>query len=256
MNTSREALHAGLGDGGITVRMYRQGGLGDCFLLAFPPADDPRYLLIDCGVFTGTRGGSARMRAIAQDVVEVTGNHLHALVATHEHWDHLAGFQYARAAFDALAVDEVWVAWTEDRSDDLANELRGKRRRTARALAAAVTHLARPRSRSAPRRWARCSASGSAWTTTARRTCWAPTRPAPRARWTTSARSGGRRASCVPAPTCAGPGCASTSSARRSTARCSSAPIRRAPTARCTRRRRSPAPPPSAWRRSPPRRSR
>jgi hypothetical protein len=147
MSKSREALLKGLEDGGIAVRMYRPGGLGDCFLVAFPPAGDPRFLLIDCGVFNGTTGGSARMKAIVRDVAEVTADaehehgHLHALAATHEHWDHLSGFKWAQTLFERLAVDEVWVAWTEDLSLDLARELRQKRRRTARALAAAVAEL-------------------------------------------------------------------------------------------------------------------
>jgi hypothetical protein len=147
MSESRAALLAGLEDGGIAVRMYRPGGLGDCFLVAFPPADDPRFLLVDCGVFNGTSGGSERMRAIVRDIVAATADadhehgHLHALAATHEHWDHLSGFKWAKTLFERLAVDEVWVAWTEDRSNTLAEELRLGRRRTARALAAAVAEL-------------------------------------------------------------------------------------------------------------------
>jgi len=140
MSASADALKRGL-ERGPTVRMYRQRGLGDCFLLAFPPADEPRYVLVDCGVFFATSGGAARMRKIAADVADVTDNHLHLLVATHEHWDHLSGFQFAQETFDDMTVDEVWVAWTEDRNHPLANELREKRRRTARAVAAAVTHL-------------------------------------------------------------------------------------------------------------------
>lgn len=143
MSDSRDALLAPVHEGNLVVRMYRPGGLGDCFLLALPSPEggEPRFVLVDCGVFNGTSGGSDRMRAIARDVAEVTGNHLHVLVATHEHWDHLSGFRWAQDTFDRLEVDEVWVAWTEDRTDPLAEELRRKRRRTARALAAAVGRL-------------------------------------------------------------------------------------------------------------------
>jgi hypothetical protein len=140
VSASRDALRKGL-EQGPTVRMYRQRGLGDCFLLALPPADDPRFVLIDCGVFFATSGGAARMREIASDLADVTGSHLHLLVATHEHWDHLSGFGFARKIFDHFTVDEVWVAWTEDRNHPLANELREKRHRTARAVAAAVARL-------------------------------------------------------------------------------------------------------------------
>ncbi len=147
MSTSREALLEHVADGAVAVRMYRPGGLGDCFLLAFPPAGDPRFLLVDCGVFNGTSGGSKRMQEIARDVAAATADdehpegRVHALAATHEHWDHLSGFQWAQDVFDRLAVDEVWVAWTEDRGHELAEELRLKRRRTGRALAAAVRRL-------------------------------------------------------------------------------------------------------------------
>ena len=140
MSASRDALFAALADGPV-VRMYRPRGLGDCFLLALPPADDPRFVLIDCGVFFATSGGSKRMRQIAQDVADVTGEHLHLLVATHEHWDHLSGFQFAQKIFDRFTVDEVWVAWTEDPTHPLATALKQKRARAVRAIAAAAARL-------------------------------------------------------------------------------------------------------------------
>jgi hypothetical protein len=140
VSASADALVRGL-ERGVTVRMYRPRGLGDCFLLAFPPADDPRFMLVDCGVFFATSGGAARMREIAEDIADVTGGRLHLVVATHEHWDHLSGFQFAQEIFDEVTVDEVWAAWTEDRNHPLANELRDKRHRTARAVAAAVARL-------------------------------------------------------------------------------------------------------------------
>ncbi|OZC01290.1 hypothetical protein BSZ36_17740 [Rubricoccus marinus] len=102
--------------------MYDPGGLGDCFLLAFPgPGGDDRparYVLVDCGVFNGTRGGSKQMRNVAADVVAVTGGRIDVLVLSHEHWDHLSGFQWARETFENdLQIDEVWAAWTEDPAD-------------------------------------------------------------------------------------------------------------------------------------------
>ena len=108
---------------GAVMRMYDPGGLGDCFLLAFPgpeaDAERPaRYVLVDCGVFNGTSGGADRMRAVAADVVEATDGRLDVLVLSHEHWDHLSGFQWARQTFeDDLQIDEVWAAWTENPAD-------------------------------------------------------------------------------------------------------------------------------------------
>ena len=57
----------------------------------------------------------------------VTDKHLDVLVVTHEHWDHVSGFVQARAAFEALAIDAVWFAWTEDPKDPLATRLRKER---------------------------------------------------------------------------------------------------------------------------------
>jgi beta-lactamase superfamily II metal-dependent hydrolase len=130
---------------GVTVRMYDLQGEGDCFLLAFRDEDgNPRFMLIDCGIFVGTSGGAKRLRDIAKDIAEATGNHLHVLVATHEHWDHLIGFHYARETFGSkdMVIDEVWLAWTEDvEGDDLAKYLHQQYEAAAMALATAATQL-------------------------------------------------------------------------------------------------------------------
>jgi len=132
-------------DSGVTVRMYRPG-IGDCFLLAFRAADGDdraRYMLIDCGVLVGTPGGADRMRDIAKDIAEATGGHVHVLVATHEHWDHLSGFQYANETFEDVSIDEVWLAWTEDPDDELAERLRQKHALALKGVLAAVDQLER-----------------------------------------------------------------------------------------------------------------
>jgi hypothetical protein len=127
---------------GVTVRMYRPRGLGDCFLLAFRAVDGTaRYMLIDCGVLSATKGGSARLKKIAHHIAQATGNRLHILVATHQHWDHLSGFQFAKPIFDTMRVDEVWLAWPEDPSHPLARRLRDKHASALRALGAAIMQL-------------------------------------------------------------------------------------------------------------------
>ena len=127
---------------GVTVRMYRQG-LGDCFLLAFPPSrgSRTRFMLIDCGVLLGTPGGDGRVREVAGHILKSTGGRVDVLVATHEHWDHLSGFEQARDLFDKLKIGEVWVAWTEDLQDEVSRSLRRERAAALRALTATVTHL-------------------------------------------------------------------------------------------------------------------
>jgi hypothetical protein len=127
---------------GVKVRMYRVGGLGDCFLLAFRTrARRARYMLIDCGVFLGTKDGSKRLQAVARDIQAATGGRIHVLVATHEHWDHLSGFQYARKIFDQIEVDEAWLAWTESPGHPLAEQMRKRRALTLRALDTALHQL-------------------------------------------------------------------------------------------------------------------
>ena len=137
-------------ESGVTVRMYDLSGEGDCFLLALRAQDgSARYVLIDCGLFLGTSGGANRLREVAADIARATGNHLHVVVATHEHWDHLVGFEYAKAIFgsDEMMVDEVWMAWTEDMENDaLAKRLHEQYEAAAMALVAAVGQLEAQRS--------------------------------------------------------------------------------------------------------------
>jgi hypothetical protein len=126
---------------GVKVRMYRQG-LGDCFLLAFPSErKTPSFVLIDCGVLLGTPDGGGRVHEVAEDILASTGGRLDLLIATHEHWDHLSGFEQARDVFDKLEIEEVWVAWTEDLEDPVARNLRRERQTALRALTSTVSRL-------------------------------------------------------------------------------------------------------------------
>src|SRR3954468_24698714 len=79
----------------IKIRMY-QDILGDCFLLSFPGKDGAIYVLIDCGILQGMPRATERMQDIAKDIAHETKSHLDLLVITHEHWDHLSGFEEAR----------------------------------------------------------------------------------------------------------------------------------------------------------------
>ena len=105
----------------VRIRMYRQG-LGDCLLLTFFTGPEPIHMLIDCGTL-GATTTNVRMRDVVAQVAEDTGRHIHLLVVTHEHKDHVSGFSSEREAFDGFRVDRVWVAWTEDPNDDLAKQV-------------------------------------------------------------------------------------------------------------------------------------
>ena len=135
---------------GITVKMYRML-LGDCFLLTLPSQGArPFYLMIDCGVILGTPDASEKMDDVVKDIIKTTGGEVDLLVVTHEHWDHLSGFIQAKDLFvpgdegrkkGKLRIEKMWLAWTEDPDDDLANLLRGHRRQTEHALRMASRRL-------------------------------------------------------------------------------------------------------------------
>jgi hypothetical protein len=123
----------------VRIRMYRQG-LGDCILLTFPKKGGGHcHMLIDCGVVLGTVDPKVVMTAVAEDILDETKKSLDVLVITHEHWDHLSGFDenQARAIFRQIKIGALWLAWTEDETDDLARSLREERERRKQAAKAA-----------------------------------------------------------------------------------------------------------------------
>jgi hypothetical protein len=111
-------------EGRVTVRVYRQG-LGDCILVRVKRAGhDDFKLMIDCGVVLGTPNAGKIMTRVMENLVSDTQEKVDILAITHEHWDHLSGFTQASDSFAKLGVGAVWVAWTEDPKDDLADQLR------------------------------------------------------------------------------------------------------------------------------------
>ncbi len=128
--------------GGCTVRMYRHG-LGDCILLAFGVTKQrQKYVLIDCGVLLGTDDVDRLMADVAKDIRQATGDHLDALVVTHEHWDHVSGFIQAKDHFAKISVDQVWFAWTENPKNPLARELRERRQAALQGLGIVLQNAA------------------------------------------------------------------------------------------------------------------
>jgi len=101
--------------GVIKMRLYGQG-LGDCFLLAFPREGEPEnpcYLVIDCGVAKSTPDKGLRTRKIVESLRDSTGGHIDVLAITHQHYDHISGFQDAWQEWKKIAVDAVYLPWTE-----------------------------------------------------------------------------------------------------------------------------------------------
>ncbi len=130
------------------VRMYRHG-LGDCFLVTLTRrAGEPFEILIDCGALQRT---SAEMTRLAEQIEAATRRasgkaRLDLVIATHEHKDHLSGFNQAREVFDRIEIGGVWMGWTEDPADADAKRLARDR---SKAFASVGAALASPRGRAA-----------------------------------------------------------------------------------------------------------
>jgi hypothetical protein len=86
-------------------------------------------------------GGVERMQLVAGDIVRATDSKLHTVVVTHEHTDHLYGFKYARDKFDEIKIDDLWLAWTENPADPIAQNLKDLCRRRVKALSTAIDRL-------------------------------------------------------------------------------------------------------------------
>ncbi len=148
------ATHATLGpvhaagspkDYRVRVRMYRQG-LGDCFLLTFPRAEKrPLQMLIDCGSLERTKREMVGfVEHIKASVLSEQGGgdiaELDVVVATHEHKDHLAGFNQARDIFsDEFRFHAVWLAWTENLTKPAIRRIKDARRKAVQRLEAAAS---------------------------------------------------------------------------------------------------------------------
>jgi beta-lactamase superfamily II metal-dependent hydrolase len=127
------------------IRMYRVG-LGDCFLLTFYTQARPRNILIDCGMFAGSRLDTSQKEkdvqlAVVKSIVSETKGKLDAVVVTHEHMDHVSIFNSAQDVFKDLTFDEAWFGWVEDPKNKDAQKLREKYEGLKMALAAALTGL-------------------------------------------------------------------------------------------------------------------
>lgn len=111
------------------VRMYRHG-LGDCFLLTFPRKDKPPFqMLIDCGALARDK---AAMTAVVEHIRDTAKEgqpakraRLDVVVGTHEHKDHVSGFNQARSVFNGdIDFGSVWMSWAENLSQPEVRKLK------------------------------------------------------------------------------------------------------------------------------------
>jgi beta-lactamase superfamily II metal-dependent hydrolase len=127
----------------VRVRMYRHG-LGDCFLITFPrEGKNPFQILIDCGALARNKQDMTRIvEHIRETVRNGTGTgkaRLDAVVGTHEHKDHLSGFNQARQVFnDDFDFGSVWLGWTENLTQPEIMKIKETRKKVIAKLQATL----------------------------------------------------------------------------------------------------------------------
>ena len=105
----------------VTIRMYRLNELGDCFFLRFAEGEHACNMLIDCGSFRNSKASIARLTEIVSDIKKkLDGEQLDVVVGTHQHNDHVNGFEHCKALFKSIGIDQVWLSWLDDPADKLA----------------------------------------------------------------------------------------------------------------------------------------
>src|SRR5258705_10951129 len=126
------------------VRMYRHG-LGDCFLVTFPRKNgEPFHMLIDCGALARDKVFMTSIVKHIRDTVKggkTNGKaRLDVVVATHEHKDHVSGFNQARDVFNSdFDFGAVWLGWTEDLTKPEIKKLKETKKKAIAKLEAAWT---------------------------------------------------------------------------------------------------------------------
>ena len=122
----------------IKVRMYR-AGTGDFFLLRFMKGSKVSFkMMIDCGCISA---GKDTFTDMIKDLKTKTGGVIDLLVVTHEHADHINGFEKSSNLLSQITFKKIWFAWTEDDQDGVANDYRENRSELGIAVNAAVNRL-------------------------------------------------------------------------------------------------------------------
>ncbi len=116
----------------IKFRMYNTGSVGDCLLLLFMIEQKTAFkMMIDCG---GWNTNAAAVTPCVEDIKTTCKGELDLLVVTHQHEDHISGFNQARVIFEKIKIKEVWMSWIEDEEDDIAKILKDKYGKKLKAL--------------------------------------------------------------------------------------------------------------------------
>ncbi len=130
----------------VNIRMYKVGELGDCFLLNFKNGDENSTVLIDCGSFRNSNRSIDRLKSIALDIksIQTTDNKTKAIdlvVGTHQHNDHLSGFVHAKDTFESIGMQNVWLSWLDNPTNEQAILIANGQRKLSNQLQAINTQL-------------------------------------------------------------------------------------------------------------------
>jgi hypothetical protein len=106
----------------IKFRMYDTGSVGDCLLLLFQKKNVTSFsMMIDCGGFAAH---DENITKCVEDIKNTCKGKIDLLVITHQHKDHLSGFNQARSVFDKIKFEQVWMSWVENENDPTAEILK------------------------------------------------------------------------------------------------------------------------------------
>lgn len=117
-------------------------GTGDCFLVKFRSGKKDAFtMMIDCGSCQGTREDF--LPYIKDLAGALTNKTIDLLIVTHEHNDHVNGFDKCYDIFKGLTIKEAWFAWTEDPADPsgAAAALKQRQQKMKMGLRNAMTAL-------------------------------------------------------------------------------------------------------------------
>lgn len=124
----------------VVIRMYRMG-TGDCFTVKFMKGRKVSFtMMIDCGCWSGSKKD---LQPFLEELKKDVADHVNLLVVTHEHKDHVLGFERGEELFTDgdFRVDQAWMAWTENDGDDTVEEWKRDYGEKKKALAAATLQL-------------------------------------------------------------------------------------------------------------------
>ncbi|OON68548.1 MBL fold metallo-hydrolase [Hymenobacter sp. CRA2] len=110
-------------------------------MLKFYAGDAEQFtILVDCG--SCVRDGE-KLRPYLNDLREYVGGQIDLLIVTHEHNDHVNGFDRCHNVFEGLTIKQAWFAWTENPNDPTgqAQELLNKRQKMRVGLRKALKQV-------------------------------------------------------------------------------------------------------------------